>query len=148
MNLLPLEPIKDRLVELGNALRFVGYSADFATATKPGGVLANPSAFITLIGAEPYQVHEGSGPLRQTLRVTFCVLLGVKLAGARGEAGLALLEAPSGLVRQSLFGWTHPQAQRSCHLAGEGLEDFDATTGVLFYRLDFETEVRIQEQLP
>lgn len=148
MNLLPLAPIKARVDEIGPAIRFIGFSADFAAATKPGGVLANPSAFITLLGGEPYEVREASMPLRQVILVTFAVLVGVKLAGQRGETGLALLEEPIRLIRQKLFGWEHPNADRPCHMAGEGLEDFDATTGVLFYRLDFSTLRTIQETYP
>ena len=149
MDLFPLKPVQARLETLGpQALRFIGFAADFAAATAPGGVLANPSAFIVLIDADPYQVREGSGPLRQDLVATFAVLLGVKRAGQRAEAGLAMLETPTRLVRGALFGWKHPNAKRACHHAGEGVEDFDAKTGVLFYRLNFSAPVTIQEQAP
>lgn len=144
--LFDVEPVVQRLRAACPLLRLVGGAADLAAVAQPGGVRASPSAFVLLSGAAPHEVKEGSGPLRQDLTVTFSVLLGVTLAGAQGAAGLKAIEAPAKQVRGALFGWAPPEpAYRRCWSAGEALEDFDAKTGVLLYRLDFETEVHIQE---
>lgn len=148
MDLLDLALVKTRLEDAEAGLVSIGYAADFAAATAPGQVIRGPAAFLVITGEEPLQVLEGSGPLRQNIQVTLSVLLGVTLAGARGEAGLKALAGPIEAVRFALFGWAHPAAERAFHLAGGGVEDFDAKTGVLVYRLDFEAPVKIQEILP
>lgn len=145
MHLLPLTPVIDRLKVEARSLRQVGAAADLAAGMKPGGLTASPSAFVILSGAEPFDVAEGSGPLRQTFDVTLAVLVGVNLAGSKGEAGLAKLETPVGEVRDALFGWSHPDAEIKFRSGGEGVEEFDAKTGVLLYRLDFITRVRLLE---
>jgi hypothetical protein len=145
MDLLALTPVIDRLKAVASALRQVGAAADLAAGMKPGGLTASPSAFVILTGAEPFEVAEGSGPLRQTFEVTLTVLVGVNLAGAKGEAGLEKLETPVREVRRALFGWSHPDAEIKFRSGGEGVEEFDAKTGVLLYRLDFTTRVRLLE---
>ncbi|MDP1617341.1 hypothetical protein [Phenylobacterium sp.] len=145
MHLLAQTPVIERLKVEARSLRQVGAAADLAAGMKPGGLTASPSAFVILSGAEPFDVGEGSGPLRQTFDVTQTVLVGVNLAGAKGEAGLAKLETPVGEVRGALFGWSHPDAEIKFRSGGEGVEEFDAKTGVLLYRLDFITRVRLLE---
>lgn len=147
MALLDLTLAKARLTDLAPSLREIGFAADFAAVTKPGGVLANPSAFLIETGATPVEIREGSGPLRQLLVVHLSVLVATRLAGLRGAAGLTALETPIDEIRAALFGWFHPGAEKKFEMAGEGLEDLDGATGVLVYRLDFEAPVRVQETL-
>ena len=143
--LLPLQPVIDRLKESCPSLKDVGGIADIAAAAAKGAVRASPTAMVMSLGANPYEVQEASGPLRQTIDVTIGVVIGVTLAGANGARGLAELETPVGEVRGALFGWSHPDAVRKFWSAGESVEDFNPETGVLLYRLDFTTRVRIQE---
>lgn len=145
--LLQLAPVIARLDEVCPSLREVGGVADIAAAAARGAVRASPSAMVMTLGADGYEVQEGSGPLRQTLDVSIGVVVGVTLAGAKGAAGLGRLEEPVGEIRGALFGWRHPDAVRPFWMGGESVEDFDAATGVLLYRLDFTTRVRIQETL-
>lgn len=147
MHLLALAPSIDRLKTRARSLRQVGAAADLAAALSAGALRASPSAFVLLSGAEPYEVAEGSGPLRQGFDVTVTALVGVNLSGALGEVGLDKLETPIGEVRAALFGWAHPEAETKFHSGGEGIEDFDGKTGVLLYRLDFITRVRLLESL-
>jgi hypothetical protein len=148
LELLDLEPFKARLDEVNDGLvRDLGFAADSAAATAPGAVLASPSAFIVLTGAEPFEIREGSGPLRQLFNVNVSVLVAVKFAGSRGQAALKAFAAPNARVRGALFGWRHPGAERGCWSGGESLEDFDGKTGVAVYRLDFVAQAKIQEQL-
>lgn len=148
MSLVALPPIRDRLKLKAPILRGVGFAADLAAATAPGAVLAGPQAFIVVMGAEAYDAAEASAPLRQAVEVNLAVLVGVNLAGQRGEAGLLLLDQPVREVRTALFGWHHPDTTLALRLSAEGVEDFDSKTGVLLYRLDFLTEVVIQEIFP
>lgn len=147
MDLLPLTPIVERL---GRAtcpsLRLVGTAADLAAASA-SATPADTAAFVVLLGAVGEDSHEGSGPLRQSFVVTVGVLVRVRLVGADGSKGLKLLETPVGEVRAALFGWLHPDAELKFEISGEDLEDFDAKTGVLLYRLDFITRVRLLENL-
>ena len=146
--LLDLQPFKDRLDEVNDGLfREIGFAADFAAVTAPGGVLQSPSAYIILTGADPFEIHEGSGPLRQNFNVNVSVLVAMRFIGTRGHPALEAFEAPNARVRGALFGWLHPGAQRGCWSAGESLEDFDGKTGVAVYRLDFIAQAKIQEQL-
>lgn len=148
MSLLAATPFAERLKARAPSLRQVGFAADLAVAMKPGGLLASPSAFVVMMGAEPYPVADASSLLRQVFVVTFAVLVGVNLAGQRGEAGLKALDQPVDECRAALFGFHHPGADLACRSAGEGVEDFDAATGVLFYRLDFATEATLLETFP
>lgn len=148
MDLLDEQPIIDRLKARAPSLRNVGAAADLAAITGAGGVIAGPDAYVVPGGADPFDVAEGSGPLRQWLSVTTSIVIGLTLAGVRGAAGMAKTRGPSREIRAALFGWTHPDAQRKFHHAGEGLESFDAKTGQLFYRLDFNTLVLVQEINP
>lgn len=144
--LLSAQPIIDRLAATCRPqIREIGAAAELATALKAS--VASPGAYVVPGAAEPYETREGSGPLRQTFRHTFTVIVRVSLAGARGEAGLKALEEPAGLVRAALFGWQHPAAELRCASAGEGLEDFDGASGVMLYRLDFQTQTRLLENL-
>ena len=146
MELLDLKPFQARLkAKTTGVIRDIGFAADFAAATAPGAAIASPSAFIILTGAEPLEIQEGSGPLRQLFDVTVSVLLALKLAGVRGSAGLEQLAAPAAATRGALFGWAHPDAERKCWSGGESIEDFDSKTGVLVYRLDFVARAKIQE---
>lgn len=145
MDLLDLDQVKARLQARATSLRDIGFAADFAAVTQPGAVIASPSAFVIQTGEQPVEVREGSGPLRQLILVTVSVLVAVRFAGARGVAGLDALKEPVGQVRNALFGWAHPDAERKFWLGPSGLEDFDGKTGVLVYRLDFEAPVRLQE---
>lgn len=142
--LLPAQPIVDRLSQTCKPdVREIGTAADLAAAGMPGpGAVA---AFVVPGAAEPFENREGSGPLRQTFRVVFTVLLRINVSGLRGEAGLKKLEIPAGKIRTSLFGWRHPAAELKCESAGEGLEDFDPKTSLTLYRLDFATQVRLVE---
>lgn len=143
--MLPLGPVIERLDAACGSLKDVGSVADMAAAVAKGAVRASPTAMVMTLGAEAYEVEEGSGPLRQTIDVTIGVVVGVTLAGAQGAQGLKELETPVGEIRGALFGWQHPDAVRKFWAAGESVEDFNPTTGVLLYRLDFSTRVRIQE---
>lgn len=145
MTLLALTLVKARLIDEVPSLRDVGFAADFAAVTNPGGVIASPSAYIVQTGATAREIREGSGPLRQVMDVTIAVLVAVRLAGQRGAAGLTALEAPVDAVRTALFGWFHPEADKKFELVDEALEDFDGKTGVAVYRLDFRAPRRIQE---
>ncbi|MDZ4374767.1 MAG: hypothetical protein U1C74_25590 [Phenylobacterium sp.] len=147
MDLLDLDDVKTHLADVAPTLRSIGFAADFAAAMGGGAVIASPTAFLIQTGEQPFEVREGSGPLRQLILVTISVLVAVNLAGRHGAAGLTALKAPVGEVRMGLFGWPHPDAEGKFLLAGGGIEDFDAKTGVLLYRLDFEAPVRIQETL-
>lgn len=144
MDLLSEHPIIDRLKAKATCLREVGAAADLAAVTT-GGLAASPAAFVVPLGAESYEVTEGSGPLRQTLLVTFSVVTAITLAGRRGAAGMAATRGPTAEIRRALFGWRHPDASTKCHHAGESLEDFDPAKGLVLYRLDFSTLVRLQE---
>lgn len=148
MSLVALQPIKERLRTRAPILRDVGFAADLAAATAPGAVLAGPQAFIVIMGAEAYEAAEASAPLRQAVEINLAVLVGVNLAGQRGEVGLRALDAPVAEARQALFGWHHPDTVLAMRLSAEGVEDFDSKTGVLLYRLDFVTEVVLQETFP
>ncbi|MEW5687419.1 MAG: hypothetical protein AB1942_21085 [Pseudomonadota bacterium] len=148
MDLLDLELAEARLKDVAPGFREYGFAADFAAATAAGSLRASPSVFLIQTGGQPYEVREGSGPLRQLILVTISALVGVNLAGLRGAAGLKALKDPVNLVRMGLFGWFHPEAEMAFHLGAEGVEDFDGKTGVLFYRLDFEAPRRLQETLP
>lgn len=148
MDLLNLTPVKARLVDEAASLRDIGYAADFNAAAQDGAVIASPAAFILQTGEQPFEVREGSGPLRQLILVTISVLVAVRLAGVRGQAGLAALVQPVGEIRAALFGWQHPDAYGKFLLAGGGVEDFNSKTGVLVYRLDFEAPRFLQETLP
>lgn len=143
MDLLDEQPIIDRLKARAPCLRDVGAAADLEAVA--GGVIAGPQGFVVPVGATPYEVTEGSGPLRQTLLVTMGVIIALTLAGKRGAPGMRATRAPSREIRSALFGWTHPDAWRAFHHAGEGIEDWDAKAGLLLYRLDFSTLVRVQE---
>lgn len=145
--LLPLAPVIERLDQACGSLREVGSVADIAAAVAKGAVRASPTAMVMALGADPYDVEEGSGPLRQTIDVTIGVVIGVTLAGAKGSQGLTELETPVGEVRGALFGWSHPYAVRKFWLGGESIEDFNPATGVLLYRIDFITRVRITETI-
>ncbi|MCX7586542.1 hypothetical protein [Phenylobacterium sp. 58.2.17] len=145
MSLFALPPIQARLKAKAPILRDVGFAADLAAATAPGAVLAGPQAFVMVMGMDAYEAKEFSGPLRQGLAVNFAVLIGVTLAGQRGEAGLRALDEPVTQARAAIFGWHHPDGEIACRLTAEGVEDFDSKTGVLLYRLDFTTDVVIQE---
>lgn len=147
MDILDLNLVKQRLGDVAPALRLVGFAAEFSALSQPGAVIASPSAYVIVTGEEPAQVAEGSGPLRQWLDVTISVLVAVRLAGPMGAAGLAALEEPVAQVRAAVFGWAHPDAERKFHLGGGGIEDFDAKTGVLIYRLDFIALCKVQETL-
>lgn len=142
--LLQLQPVIDRLQALGS-FQEVGSSADLATVLAEGTLLASPSVYVIFLGASPYQVRAKSGPLTQLMDVTIGVVVAVNLAGFRGQAGLAQLERPVGQARGALFGWAHPDAEEPFHFGGESVEDFNEKTGVLAYRIDFVTTVRIQE---
>lgn len=142
--LLPLAPVVERLQQVCD-FRQVGTAADIAAAVSRGAIIASPTAMVILLGAAPYSIEAVSGPLRQTIDVTIGVVIGVTLAGALGAAGLAELEIPVGQARGALFGWRHPDAVLKFWLSGESVDAFDETTGVLAYRLDFTTRVRIQE---
>lgn len=145
--MLPLAPVIARLSEACGSLRDVGGVADLAAVVAKGAVRASPTALVMTLGANAYEIQEGSGPLRQTIDVTIGVIVGVTLAGPKGAAGLAQLETPVGEVRGALFGWQHPDAVRKFWAGGESVEDFNPETGVLLYRLDFTTRVRIQETI-
>jgi hypothetical protein len=148
LQLLDLQPMKDRLTEASaGAFREIGFAADFAAVTAAGGVVASPSAFIIRMGAQFVEIHEGSGPLRQIVNVPVAVLVAVTLAGRKGVDGLVQLEGPCDQVRAAFFGWLHPDAQRSCWMGGEDMEDFDSKTGLLVYRLDFIVQTKITEIL-
>lgn len=146
MDLLDPQPIMARLKAACPLLREVGGLAEL------GGVAstllkASPSAFVVPIGEQPYEVAEGSGPLRQGFDVTFAVITGVNLSGARGEAALKALRPPLQQVRSALFGWQHPDAETRCICGAGGLEDFDAKTGVTLFRSEFIARVRLLENL-
>lgn len=145
--LLPLQPVIDRLKAACGSLRDVGGIADIAAAGAKGAVRASPVAMVMHLGGSAFETQEGSGPLRQTIDVTIGVIVGVTLAGSKGEQGMAQLETPVGEIRGALFGWEHPGAVRKFWSAGESVEDFNPETGVLLYRLDFTTRVRIQETI-
>jgi hypothetical protein len=147
VSLFPLAPIIARLRQAAPILRKVGSAADLAAAGSAGAVRVSPTATVILLGIATLEVKEGSGPLRQTLEPTVGVLVGVTLAGDQGERGLLAIEEPTDQVRAALFGWGPPGTERRFHIADEGIEDFDAKTGVLLYRLDFTTRIRIQEPL-
>lgn len=147
MDLLRLQPVVDRLDRVScPALKAVGTAADLA-AVKSASTAAACAAFVVLLGANGLEIQEGSGPLRQTFDVTIGVVLRTSVAGAEGAAGLKKLEEPTGQVRARLFGWEHPDAQRKFAIAGESLEDFDPKTGLVLYRVDFITRVRLVEPL-
>lgn len=147
MDLLALTPIVERLSRAAcPSLRLVGTAADLAAASASASP-ASPGAYVVLLGAVGEEQHEGSGPLRQSFAVTVAVMLRVRLVGADGANGLKLLETPAGEVRAALFGWLHPDAELKFEISGESLEDFDPKAGVLLYRLDFITRVRLVENL-
>lgn len=144
--LLPLQPVIDRLKAVAMPpLREVGGAADIQAAVSNGSLRASPSGFVIPMGSQAFEIEEGSGPLRQTIDVTFGVVVGVTLAGKLGAEGLKQAEGPCNAVRGAIFGWQHPDAVRKCWSAGESVEDFNEKTGVLLVRLDFTTRVRIQE---
>lgn len=146
ITLLDLAPVIDRLGLLtAQGVKFVGSAADGATAAAAGRVIASPTLYVLFLGAVPYEVREGSGPLRQGFDVMVGVIVGVTLAGTTGSDGLKAIQAPAALVRGALFGWEHPQAETQFRSAGESIEDFDEKTRVFLYRLDFTCRVRIQE---
>lgn len=150
IEILDLAPVVTRLELLKtqeHGFRTVQTAADAAAATGPGATVASPSATVLYLGASPYAVREASGPLRQGFDVTIGVVLGLTLAGARGEAGLKAMQEPAALIRGALFGWMHPDAETKFRSAGEGVEDFDEKTRTLFLRLDFTCRVVIQETL-
>ncbi|MFN3582614.1 hypothetical protein [Phenylobacterium sp.] len=148
MNLLPLSPIVTRLKtpNLCPSFRLFGTAADLTAAAK-ARTPAKLAAYVVLLGAEGHDVREGSGPLRQDFDVQVSVLLRQVLSGLDGAAGLKQLETPAGEIRAALFGWQHPDADLRFTIASEGLEDFDPTTGVTLYRIDFQTRVRLMEPL-
>lgn len=151
IEILDLAPVVTRLDLLKTAehgFRTVQTAADAAAATRPGATVASPSATIVYLGASPYAVREGSGPLRQGFEVTIGIVLGLTLAGARGAAGLKAMQGPAALIRGALFGWQHPDTETKFRSAGEGVEDFDEKTRTLFMRLDFTCRTVIQENLP
>lgn len=143
--LLPLGPVIDRLKDqVGQEIRRFGSAGDMAAATAASLVAGGPAVTVLLLGAEARPVQTGSGPFCQTLDVTLGVVVGVNLAGATGEAGLTKIQVPVDACRKALFGWRHPDADEQLASAGEGMEAFDAKTGVLFYRLDFTTPVTLR----
>ena len=142
LGLLDLAPVLARLKAVpATPIKRHGTAGDMAAATAASLVAGGAAATILLLGAEPRPVRTASGPLVQTMDVTVGVVVGVNLAGATGDAGLAKIQPPVDVVRCALFGWKHPGAQTQFVSAGEGIEAFDAKTGVLFYRLDFSTSV-------
>jgi hypothetical protein len=147
IEILDLQPIVDRLslLKRDGTLRDVQSAADAIAAASPGAVIASPSATVVYLGAAPYEVAEGSGPLRQAFEVSIGVVLGLTLAGARGAEGLKKMQAPAAYIRGALFGWQHPGAENKFRSAGESVEDFDEKTRTLFLRLDFTCRARIQE---
>lgn len=147
MDLIALDQVKTRLEAEAPSLRQVGFAADFNAATQPGAVIAGPAAFIITTGEEWAPPKAASAPMTQWVAITISILIAVKLAGARGEAGLAALDTPIGEVRAALFGWHHPDADGPMAMSGGGVEDFDGKTQVLVYRLDFNALTSIQETL-
>lgn len=147
VGLLPMAPIVARLEAAARpAIHRVTTAADVAAALNPSAIPAGSSmASVVVLGAEPRQIREGSGPVRQVLDVTFSVVVGIGLAGAAGAAGIERLEGPLNAVRDAIFGWLHPRAEEVCAHAGERLEDFDPKTGALFYSLDFTTNVILRK---
>lgn len=146
IEILDLQPVIDRLKGLLNhGFRAVQSAAEAAAATAPGAVIASPSATVVYLGAAPYVVAEGSGPLRQGFEVSIGVVLGMTLAGARGAEGLKASQQPAAQIRGALFGWQHPGADNKFRSAGESVEDFDEKTRTLFLRLDFTCRAYIQE---
>ena len=145
IEMLQLQPVVQRLKAEAPLLREVGVAADLAALLKAGSVRASPSAFVLLESAVPTQIHEGSGPLRQTFDVTVAVILAAGLAGAKGAAAIAALEAPQGQIRAAMFGWSAPGTWRRFWFGAEGIEDFNDQTGVVLYRHNFTCQVRIQE---
>lgn len=148
MDLLQLRPIIERLKARVPQLRSVGKTADLAALLEKGRIVGGPQAFVFENGAEPIEVREGSGPLRQAFLATVTVIVATDLAGPVGEAAIEELPEPISAVRFALFGWTHPAAERKFHCGASGIEDFNADTRVLLYRLDFVTQVAIQEENP
>ncbi len=148
MDLLDIPPIIDRLkARTAPVFRQIVPAAEMAALRAKGGLIASPSAAVLFLGEQADPVKAASGPMRQSLIVTFGVVVAVQFVGQLGGAGMAALAAPTGAVRGALFGWHHPQANvvLPLSLAGGGIDDFDPAQGLLFYRLDFSTQVRIQE---
>jgi hypothetical protein len=142
--LLSPQPVIELITGGAAMMRQVGAAADL-TAAQKRGVIAGPSAFVLITDANPYETREGSGPLRQDLLVNVAIVVGVTLAGTVGEAGIVQLTAPNDAIRGLLLGWKHPDALRKFQHAGEGVEDFSPETGILLYRQNFSTAVRITE---
>lgn len=152
MDLLDLQTIIDRLAAIDRAtpdgpgyFREVGGLADLGALMKQGRLRASPSAFVVPATGQAGRTREGSGPLRQDIAQTIAVVIGVNLSGALGREGLTKLVEPIGKVRASLFAWAHPRALYKFECGDEGLEDFNADTGVTLYRMDFLTAVRLVE---
>lgn len=152
MDLLNLQTIIDRLKAIPGAteggpgyFREVGGLADLGALMKGGKLRASPSAFVVPATGQAARTREGSGPLRQDINQTIAVVIGVNLSGVLGQEGLTKLVEPVAKVRASLFAWAHPDALYKFECGGEGLEDFNADTGVTLYRMDFETAVRLVE---
>jgi hypothetical protein len=120
--LLPLQPVIDHLaLACGKTFKRYGAAADMAAATAANLVAGGPAATVILVGGEPRQIQEGSGPFRQVVDVTIAVVVGVNLAGATGAQGVTRLETPLNAARAALFGWLQPDARdRFCH-AGDSL---------------------------
>lgn len=148
MDLLELDDAKDRLTTRAPSLRLIGFAADFDAAMKPGAVVASPSCFLMITGEDWIPPGSASTLATQSANVTMSALIAVKLAGPMGAAGLQALKQPIAEVRFGLFGWHHPQADGPFALSGGGIEDFNGSTGVLVYRLDFTALTKIQETLP
>lgn len=154
MDLLNLQTVIDRLKAIPGStpagpgyFREVGGLADLGALMKAGKLRASPSAFVVPAVGQASRTREGSGPLRQDIAQTIAVVIGVNLSGVLGQEGLTKLVEPVGKVRASLFAWAHPDALYKFECGGEGLEDFNADTGVTLYRMDFETAVRLVETI-
>ncbi len=145
IDLLPLQPVVDRLKANCPSLREVGVAADLAALLKSGAVRASPSAFVLLESAVVIATTEDSAPLRQTFEVTVAVLLAALLPGLKGEAAIRALAEPQAQIRGAMFAWSQPDTWRRYHFGAEGVEDFNDQTGVLLYRQNFTTQVQIQE---
>lgn len=153
MDLLNLQTVIDRLKAIPGAVdggpgyfREVGGLADLGALMKKGQLRGSgASAFVVPAVGQAGRSREGSGPLRQDIAQTIAVVIGVSLSGVLGQEGLTKLVEPIGKVRASLFAWQHPDALFKFECGAEGLEDFNADTGVTLYRMDFETAVRLVE---
>lgn len=147
LDLLDIAPIVERLKDtIQPTFRQINTAADAAAASSKGQAIATPSATVVYLGASADEVQEGSGPLRQSFEVTIGVVIAIGLAGAFGDAAIAKMQGPLGLVRAALFGWSHPGAERKFWSGGESVDDFDPKTQTLYLRLDFVTRARIQEK--